>query len=125
MHGFAGGVCSGAAWMPDRVRHDNLNRAVIAGLTRNPCIDGQRISGVAWIAGQARNDSRGSVVDFDATHDGTEGVPRATWPRGAVQLHAALPSPDKKTIEPQHLRDSAKLIPDSSGSSPHDRRGSS
>jgi len=40
--------------MPDRVRHDISH--VIAGLTRNPCIDDHRISGAAWIAGQARND---------------------------------------------------------------------
>ena len=30
MHGFAGGVCSGAAWMPDQVRHDSLTQSLRA-----------------------------------------------------------------------------------------------
>ena len=79
MHGFAGGVCSGAAWMPDRVRHDR--EVVIAGLTRNPCTDDQRISGAPWIAGQARNDSRGSVVAFDAAHVTSKAACGWTAPR--------------------------------------------
>ena len=31
--------------------------SVIAGSTRNPCTDDLRVSGAAWIAGQARNDN--------------------------------------------------------------------
>ena len=37
--------------------------SVIAGLTRNPCTDDQRIAGAAWIAGQARNDNLSVMPD--------------------------------------------------------------